>query len=379
MRISVLGYGFVAWNGGLEFLRFITSALRAADPTRLHRKQIVFPTSGLMDDHAEAVLRERFADQAGDFEFCFCGPDYADQFDGATQFGADVVLPCLYPPPPGFTTPWIGYLYDFQHRHYPSWFTVEEMRNRDQDYADLLHQAPHAIANSHDVVVDARRFFGAFPAKLHALPFSPNAEAGWIEHDEDVRAKYGIDRPYFMVSNQFWVHKDHPTALRAFGKYLGQGGGGLLVCTGEVCDYRSPQYPQQLQALVEQYGLGPHLRVLGLIPKLDQVSLIKRALAMIQPTLFEGGPGGGAVYNAIALATPALVSDIPVNREITCGDVRYFPPGDAGVLAALMLAQTPTVRPSNTDLLVRSHFRRRGLGEALFEIIEQAVHGVDHE
>jgi hypothetical protein len=59
----------------------------------------------------------------------------------------------------------------------------------------------------------------------------------------------------------------------------------------------------------------------GVIPKRHQVELVKGATALIQPTLFEGGPGGLSVPLHDTLV---LDSDIPVNREIRSDDVLFF-------------------------------------------------------
>ena len=39
-------------------------------------------------------------------------------------------------------------------------------------------------------------------------------------------------------------------------------------------------------------GLEQRVRVLGLVPKRDQIEIMKKACAVLQPTRFEGGPGG---------------------------------------------------------------------------------------
>ena len=71
------------------------------------------------------------------------------------------------------------------------------------------------------------------------------------------------------------------------------------------------------------------IRILGLIPKYDQIQIMRGAVAVIQPTLFEGGPGGGAVYDAVSIGTPVILSDIPVNREVEAGRglIQFFRPG----------------------------------------------------
>ena len=45
-------------------------------------------------------------------------------------------------------------------------------------------------------------------------------------------------------------------------------------------------------------------------------SAISNAKAVLQPTLFEGGRGGGAGPLALSLGTPCILSDINVNLEL---------------------------------------------------------------
>ena len=74
-----------------------------------------------------------------------------------------------------------------------------------------------------------------------------------------------------------------------------------------------------------------------MISKKDQLSLIRGARALIQPTLFEGGPGGGSCRDAISLDTEIFASDIEINREINCGTIKYFKAKNSSELSQLML------------------------------------------
>ena len=114
-------------------------------------------------------------------------------------------------------------------------------------------------------------------------------------------------------------------------------------------DYRSPDYAGRLVARVQTLGIADACHFLGLIPKLDQIALMREAIAVIQPTLFEGGPGGGAVYAAIGLGQPVIVSDISVNREIAeCID-EYFAPDDPKALLACMCRVKDKARQSGIE------------------------------
>jgi glycosyltransferase involved in cell wall biosynthesis len=378
MKLSFLTHGFAAWGGGIDFIKTITSGVAAAAESAAIQKQIILPSADGDGGRTEAYFKEYFSDLSSSFELTVSGPGYVDQLKTSMEYGADVVLPCMYLPPVEFDKvgpPWVGYLFDFQHRYYPRFFTEPDRRSRDYEAAWMLYRPAHVITNGQAVNNDAVRFFGEFPAKVHVLPCCPSAQPNWLESDEDIRARYGLDRPYFMICNQFWIHKDHGTAFRAFAQFVRGGGDALLVCTGQVTDYRFPEYFGQLQALIVQLGVESRVRILGRIPKLDQVNLIKTAIAMLQPTLFEGGPGGGAAYDAIALGIPVIASDIPINLELDVGEVAYFKAGNAEALSEAMLARfgSPYKRPDNATLLEQGLERRRRCGQMVLEVARQSI------
>jgi glycosyltransferase involved in cell wall biosynthesis len=118
--------------------------------------------------------------------------------------------------------------------------------------------------------------------------------------------------------------------------------------------------------------LDQRVRILGMIPKRDQIEIMKRACAVLQPTRFEGGPGGGAVYDSLSIGVPAIVSDLPVNREIEDETVEFFPAGDAAALAGRMEARLalPQRRIPWEDLVRLGRRRRAACGEVLWRAID---------
>ena len=123
-----------------------------------------------------------------------------------------------------------------------------------------------------------------------------------------------------------------------------------------------------------ELGLVDNLKVLGMIAKKEQIGLMRGAVAVLQPTLFEGGPGGGSVYDAVSLGVPAIVSDIPVNRELNEPAVSMFPAGDHKRLAEAMIhcLGNPVLRNVDRDsLIARGIARRKLCGMALLDALEQ--------
>ena len=50
----------------------------------------------------------------------------------------------------------------------------------------------------------------------------PSPREEWLQENRDLFKQYGISKPYFIICNQFWIHKDHGTAFKAFAEFLGK-------------------------------------------------------------------------------------------------------------------------------------------------------------
>ncbi|MDT9001261.1 glycosyltransferase [Paucibacter sp. APW11] len=390
MKIGILGHGFIEWGGGLDFLRLICGSLASAAPeAELH---LLLPTKGprLAAREALRAVKRGLKRAIGLPAIRAKTPDvrhiaelikgsattlYAHEIDaglGAIEAAArrlqlDVVLPCVQPMR-GSQLPWIGYIADFQHTHLPHFFSADEIARRDANFADMLKSAACVIVNAEAVAADIAAFSPDCRAKIVALPFSAAPNPQWLQADEAPLAKYDITAPYFIISNQFWQHKDHRCAYRAFAQLTRQHQDVQLVCTGETSDFRNPDHFKQLCEEARLLGIESRLKVLGLIPKREQIALMKQAVAVVQPTLFEGGPGGGSVFDAVALGIPAIVSDVAVNREIREDTVFFFEAGNADSLAMAMAEQLRNpvkVRKTTAELISAGLARRQACGKAL--------------
>ncbi|MDE1962331.1 MAG: glycosyltransferase [Xanthomonadaceae bacterium] len=270
----------------------------------------------------------------------------------------------------------MGYLFDFQHRRLPHLFSPRTIRNRDKQFALIAEDADAIVVNSLTVATETTQFLGVTPEHLLVLPFTPYAQAWWFEAPVDeILTQHSISSPYFLVCNHFWAHKDHATALRAFSLLLKRHENAhiSLVLTGDPVDHRDPCHHAILVALTRELGIEDRIYSLGLIPKRDQIALMRGCHALIQPTLFEGGPGGGSVYEAVGLGVPVIVSDIPINREIDTGNVTFFKAGDAYSLAEQMIQSLKAPRPSPTqdELLKASTRRLEALGKYIVDHLAQ--------
>lgn len=224
---------------------------------------------------------------------------------------------------------WIGWIPDFQYRHLPQLFSEADLEQRHRADEHLAATAPKLIVSSEMARQDALRFLEIDEERLEVLPF-----ASWSDRPTDdpgpTIARYDLPERFFLVCNQFWVHKDHETVLRALG-YLSEGGSPpTIVCTGRTSDLRHPGVAERLQALAAELAVAPSFRVLGFIPRRDQLQLMRAAAAVLQPSLFEGW--STVIEDARSLGRPIIASDFPVHEE-QAPDATFFRRGDARSLA----------------------------------------------
>jgi len=299
----------------------------------------------------------------------------ASLVDAATRIGIDILLPSVAPLPTALSFPWVGYIFDFQHRQLPHFFTAKEFRFREHFFSQIMRDANSVIVNSRDTAKIAADLYPAYASKLFPLPFCAIPNPEWLAINNCAPSR-GLNTPYFIISNRFWLHKDHETAFRALAMLPARHRDVAIVCTGETTDYRSREHFPRLMSLVESLGLTNRVLVVGLIPKAQQIALMKGSVALLQPTLCEGGPGGGATYDAISLGVPVILSNIPINFEISGErETSFFKARDPASLASLMTSalDSPLNRDPPEALLARGRDRWRMYTAALRDLIYHTI------
>jgi glycosyltransferase involved in cell wall biosynthesis len=365
-------YTFVYRRDPARFsLTGIGKIVRAVGKAVLRRQALVLPSR---HDPAAVIARLR-RDGLPDTSVEVIAHDERAFLRFCRDHRIDALLPFAAALRSDFAFPWVGYLYDFQHRAYPELFTASERAWRDASFRAMVDRAPAVIVNARQVVADAEHYLAPMRARIFALPFSAAPVDAWFDADPDaVRRRYGIGARYFIISNQFWVHKRHDVALHALAGLIGHDD-VELVMTGSTHDARAPEHFPALLRLVDELKLSARTHFLGLIPKVDQIALLRGAVAVVQPTAFEGGPGGGSVFDAVAVGAPAIVSDIAVNREIEEHVCCYVPLGDASALSQAMAAALVALRPpvDRAQLVKNGRLRRQAMGEMVAQAVEYAI------
>jgi len=237
-----------------------------------------------------------------------------------------------------------AWIYDFQHKYLPEYFTENEIRNRNREFALIAHKAPIVVLSSKSAETDFRKFYPHASCTTKVLPFKIISQPQWYEADsKEIQRKYCLPDKYFIISNQFWQHKNHLTVFYALKLLKDSGIEPVVVCTGHIYDYRRPDYSDLILQTIHTSGLSRQIYLLGLIPKNDQIQLVRRSIALIQPSLFEGW--STVVEDARCLGKPLILSDLPVHREQNPPDSRFFDGKSASSLAPVMADYWESLSP----------------------------------
>jgi len=143
------------------------------------------------------------------------------------------------------------------------------------------------------------------------------------------------DEPWFHVPNQFWQHKNHKLILEALALLYKSGNAPLVLATGKEEDPRNPDYVLELKTRLDEEGLRERFRLLGQIPYIDMMGLMLHAVAVINPSRFEGW--STTVEEAKAFGKKILLSDIAVHREQNPSRGLFFDVVNEQKLSDLML------------------------------------------
>ena len=233
---------------------------------------------------------------------------------------------------PGAVIPSIGWIADLQHRRLPALCSPAEGAARDATIDRWRRHCAALVFSSESARRDFERFYGGTSIPLFVIPFVPLTRRVDLRVVEQVGGKYGLPNNYFYIPNQFWSHKNHKLVIEAALLLKAEGLDVNLAFTGGAQDYRNSGHYTSLVELAS--GLAEHARFLGVVPYEDVLALMERAVAVINPSLFEGW--STTVEEARNLGKAVLLSDIDVHREQAPPRGVYFKPEDPRELAEKM-------------------------------------------
>jgi len=390
MNIGLIGQGGSTWMGGVEYVRNLgraISAVCATDGVSVESSLFIgekqkpeWPES--KDEKPLVIGRRkrplpilgRFFPQRNQhfvraIEDAGCRFVYPLTYDN--QYNVEVSLPLGAA---GAAFQWAGWIPDFQHLHLPQWFSEKELAKRDRGIRSLIQEAPVVVLSSATAAEDLRRFYPEAAPKAEVLTFATFPRADWYSdgYEEDLS---WLPERYFMASNQFWKHKNHLVIFEALRILRDRGVKPVIVCTGQLHDFRDPDYPNLILRAVHKLGVASQVMLVGLVPRRMQIEMMRRCLAVVQPSLFEGW--STVVEDSRVLGKPCVLSDLPIHREQNPPGAQFFDPHSPESLATEMAKAWETLsagpdREAETRARQRAEERILEVGRRFLEIARRA-------
>jgi len=365
------------WIGGVQYTRNMLRALDLLPAADKPRVVLSLGRKNLNSGYEEEFAPYKFVRIEG-------APTLGQAFNGGLQrlFGADVVkalspITNVFRPMRNCTVAYpvkgqplpmdiesVLWIPDFQYKCLPDYFSPEDRAQRDKLYAEMLGGEQILVLSSESVRADFLKYFPEFANKrVRILHFSTLLSEEEYQPDPAVVCNhYKLPEKFVYLPNQFFQHKRHDLVFEALVRLKAEGLSISLVCTGNHRDYRSPKYYDLLLDFLAKQKLEGQVSLLGLIPRIDQLQIFRRAAFVLQPSMFEGW--STTVEDGIALGKDVLLSDIPTHLEQAPEYKTYFKAGDVESLSIelkrLWLNSVPGP-DLGRELQARENSRKRGV------------------
>jgi glycosyltransferase involved in cell wall biosynthesis len=340
LRVAFEQFDDVGWTGGVVYLQNLLEAISTLDSaekpfTVLTRRQGDAPYNAAVDklleipaDPRASVVKRIYRKAA---------KQVGISIESRSAIAASLLnekvdvffTHTIYPVSAG--VPLIGWIPDFQYVHLPDISGPEQVKAFTHYHRDLIRQSKVLLVSSNDVLKDLANFDGNAARGAHVIPFVAQIPEAVYQTDPGyVCAKYSIPERYFFMPNQFWKHKNHLLVVKALQILARRSVDVTVVCTGTTFDDRDRNYFSSVLTEVAMAGVHDRFRILGLVPRADVFPLQRQAMAILQPSLFEGW--STSIEEAKSLGKRVIASDLAVNIE-QIPDADFFPRHDAEKLA----------------------------------------------
>jgi glycosyltransferase involved in cell wall biosynthesis len=324
-RIGLLVHGGTEWIGGELYMRNLFLALlrykKKLPKSRHYKIVIIHPDPSILCER-NPIFRE--ADELVSCPRMNAGPSgKLSLFFQLVFHRIDFAYPCNTPMPPWPRLHTCAWIVDFQYAYFPALFSHRELRRRRLSSLLVAYTMSHVVLSSEHARQDFLRLYPSSRARSHVLHFhSLPDESIWQEDPEEVRQMYFLPSRFLICSGQFWAHKNHLLLLEALAAALSDEPDLFLVFTGHPVDLRNPSYLNSVLARISRLGLRGCTAILGLIPRQHQLQLMRIAVSVVQPSLFEGW--STVVEDARTFDKSIVLSDITVHLEQKAPNAHVF-------------------------------------------------------
>ena len=371
------------WLGGVLYIQNLIRAiaqLPTAETEHIQLSLALFKRNARLAEPVEDLVSQVYAGTVAEYTYlkaCKLLAEYAPfiPLNMLNPRSCDFLYPDLLGARSAYK--WGAWVADLQHCHLPHLFSQKQLNTRNAQLQRISDNAPVIVVSSE---MAGKDFCDRYPHardRIMVMHFASFVDPQWYQPDPQItQAKYQLPDRFFLVSNQFWKHKDHGVIIEALSILKQHHIYPTIVCTGTLSDYRNPDYFNQLLAKVEQLDLKRQFIILGVIPRADQIQLMRQCLAVIQPSLFEGW--SSVIEDARSIGKSVIASDFPVHIEQNPPNAYFFKRGNPEELAE-SIAQALSTLESGVNPQLEASARQdnkervNAYGRRFLEIVYRVV------
>ena len=192
-------------------------------------------------------------------------------------------------------------MHDVIFRHYPQYYGDIDRRIYDYKFRRAVENATRVIAISECTKRDIIKFYGTDPDKISVVYQGCAAQFHRTPSQQEiaeVKAKYGINRPYIISVGTIEQRKNQIMAVR--------GMRGLPDEFDLVLVGRRTDYARTIDRYIETYAMGDRVKFIENAPFADLPALYAGAYCSSYTSRYEGF--GIPVIESLSVGTPAVVA-----------------------------------------------------------------------
>ena len=271
----------------------------------------------------------------------------------------------------------IYWIPDFQDLHYPGYFSNQQLESRRQRAEAIGKSTSPLVLSSQSCRDDFLSVYQKARKDIYIVPFvsAIEDEIRQIESSfiHDILDKRKIPcKGFYLVSNQFWQHKNHVVVFHAIAELKKRGVNVCFVFTGALQDSRNKEFYTFLQRTIKETGVESNTIILGFISRKEQLALMMASKAVVQPSLFEGW--GTVVEDAKVMDKTILLSDIPVHREQMNDKCILFDPHDPIALADIIENTNKSEQHDDVEKgIADMHVRAQQYSKEIIRLLDSVV------
>ncbi len=177
-----------------------------------------------------------------------------------------------------------------------------------------------------------------------------------------IKKKYNINKYYFFLPNQYWIHKNHLMILKCLATI--KSNDIKIVSTGIFNDYRNSDHKNKILNFIKKNKLENNYKICGIVPYDDMLSLMAHSIAVINPSKSEGW--SSTVEQAKSYGKNVLLSNLPVHLEQNPKRSFFFRTNDINNLSKKLVELNKSFNFKNEIKIVKNELKKNNYKNSIF-------------